>query len=197
MFVDFGEAPITGEVTGRSPSFSLQDVPVTLLPAGGNVMPGHPITNLLGFQVQNDYPVHTPTTAGDLATAQGYFGTDGTLYAYSIQTTGGTPVNTTIAEVSVTKAICVIGQGKLTVLGGYHTAGFGSATGANVTIQGANTPSLTVWRDMATVKTLDAGTVPTQGKYKFDGTASGSCPDIVRAVVGTTVSKPDFDVTPK
>jgi hypothetical protein len=181
------KAPLGGGAPGL---VQIEGMTVEQLSANDQLMPGAPPTNNQGFII--DPSTILPMT-GVIATAQGYYGTDKEVHYFNFFSATGAPVNSKIDEVAITKAICLLKDGTLTIVGGTHSAGFGTAAGGSVTLYAGNSTA----NKIQTVSVLDAGVTPTQGKFKYAGAGgSTTCPTQVIAQYNTVYSAP-FDVTPR
>lgn len=195
VFTDVSESPIVGEVTSVSP-LKIDGQEVEQLSESNPIMPGATPQNILGFKINPlTIPVAAPGVPGTMASVQGYYGDDGKIHYYDFQADTGTPVNTNV-EVSVTKVLCVVKDGKLTVLGGAHGASFASVAGQSVSLQGSDPITPGLFKTFTSVQLADAGLTPLQSQYKFVGNAPNNiCPDQVKVVFGT--ASVVADVTPK
>ena len=113
IFVELAENVLVGPVGTISPFNVLG---IEIVPLADPRMPLGEAANQFGFGVDL-----ATVPEGDLSAAEGYLGTDGKLYAHTIETTEGTVLDTT-PRASIQRAQCENrggrGQDRLTVLGG-------------------------------------------------------------------------------
>src|SRR4051794_27003461 len=212
FFTDIEEAPVVGQITsvltacsvvptqavantvaGASPTkqvvtcsgnpLGIEGLEVVELPPNDPIMPGAPATTNEGFIVDPSKGI-VPNT-GVSGAAVGYVGNDGKSHAYDIQLAAGAPINAAIPEAAITRAICVIKDGKIDVRGGIHNANFAAAAGQTVTLfvppavpGGAKGPTI------GTANSIDAGVTPAVGSFRFTGNVSVApnlCPDTLVA----------------
>lgn len=193
VYLEPAENVIVGEVSqsikdpanpdGPPRPFKIRDVEIVLLDesiATGDSATSRLITskkprNEVGVEINLD-----TVEMNDLSSAEGYLGSDGKLYAYVIETTGGSgdPANNVLAQATVQRADLTTRnaatfQYKLEIRGGCTFPYGGTSQVLEIQIaSGKNTDNSTRW-----ISAANTGTNPTpDGKANVTCTASADVP---------------------
>lgn len=193
LFVEPAENVFFGPVTTQNTAggaFDLVGKTVSIITDPR--MPTGAVLNQFGFAVD---PRSVPL--GDLTSAEGYNGVDGRLYAHTVETEGGTLIDSTPPEVSIQRAQCRnragAGRDEAEVRGGVI---INPATpGGTVTIQTLNAAGRVI-QTLGSAAIAPDAEFPPFGTYRFRSSAltyrGDVCPTRIKAIYHGSTATADF-----
>lgn len=181
VFVEIAENVLVGSVTS-SPGSTMAILGTSVVPLADTRMPAAIPRNQFGFEID----INTVPT-GDLAAAEGYLGTDGMLYAHTIETSTGAPL-VSDPRASIQRAECTnenrANRDRVEVRGGCVLPA--GVTARAVLIAGVR-PNVTQEQALGQANCALDPAFPPFGSYRFRSSTlelSGNvCPAQIRATL--------------